>query len=211
MYIEGRFVEEKDVEAYCVGRFCLRGRHTHRHFKALVAVALVAVAPASAGRGLSAARAAAAAAAAALVEPSADCASRGLAAPARACPALWLCGHVQDSYGTQLVNFCVPLPEGPRSSGKPGEPPPKANSAKANSRAARAKAAVSAALADAATGDLGGATPAALPAASALRTLCLNVAVANDGRATGLGVGRGPVVFTIDTRTHEVTLVGEGS
>jgi hypothetical protein len=118
---------------------------------------------------------------------------------------------VHESYGTQLVDFCVPLPEGPKSSGKPGEPPPKANSAKANSRAARAKAAVSAALADAATGDLGGATPAALPAASALRTLCLNVAVANDGRATGLGVGRGPVVFTIDTRTHEVTLVGEGS
>jgi hypothetical protein len=34
LYIEGRFVEEKNVEAYCVGRFCLGGRQTHRHFKA---------------------------------------------------------------------------------------------------------------------------------------------------------------------------------
>lgn len=34
LYIEGRFVEEEDVEAYCVGRFCLGGGQAHRHFKA---------------------------------------------------------------------------------------------------------------------------------------------------------------------------------
>ena len=143
------------------------------------------------------------------------------------CPSVWLCGHVHEGYGTKQVNFATPLPENTmrkssnRSSKK--KVPLKANSSKANSLAAksRAMAAISAASHDhssAESADFGLASeagtksssaespPLLQPTTASTTTLCLNVAVANDGRATSIEADRKPVVFTVDTSTHEVEL-----
>ena len=148
------------------------------------------------------------------------------------CPSVWLCGHVHEGYGAKPVNFATPLPENSmrkasnRSS--KNKAPLKANSSKANALAAksRAMAAIAAASTDhSAVADLANPSlhseassssstesPPLLPlspnmaAAASTITLCLNVAVANDGRATSIEAGRLPVVFTVDTDTHEVEL-----